>query len=1014
MNPDNEDASYSFYKDKNVSRNSSMENLLLSETPPNPMENLIKRTRERWVEDSSTSECHKCHTTFRIYRRRHHCIKEGTEVTLSNGMSRKIEDIYKDQHVPSWNPDKNNMDLIEKRVDAVFDQGYENCFELTLQDGRTLAATSDHQILASTPRGLEYVKMSDLVPSDRLVCSTLHGVLDDTNNRNEIFSVRDNRLNFARMCGSRGIFDYFWNLTCSKSLQREFLASLLSKTAVLTENSLCLEFYSYGGVNLDQILRRFGIDTSIIVDSLILNVENLLKFSEKIGFRYNLEKQKKLTLITTYHKMKTKDTTYSDFLKEIEFSPENNYFTLGIVSKKEIGTFHVYDLSVPQNVSFVANGVVVHNCYNCGLVFCDACTSHREKIPKVVKKIPTRSGTEEPIDYNTPVRLCSNCFKHYDTIHKLEKLLMVFSLMDLNIFDFKNLSMVCKAWRPMALFYLSKFREIQYKLPNNPYNNWEKQALWSNRTILKSHSIWEIHVIKSVKNDPKRLEEAVRLYYGDTCSVNNSLNGSFNSSFTFGGCGSYDRNSEACWQRMCSRFCSHKLDVERALLLLEVLTPPSDLNRELNTKSFSKIAEQIVNAFDLCDDRILESYLPYILSFAGKNEIVTEWIFFRSSKSVRISNAVYWYLKNNCKTTFSTFCEMLPQNIYSKLIRVQCFVDQIDSVNTNPKERASKDFLNNIISPVAPELGDQKVNQKEIVIKKSATNPIFIPCNKSSILYKKDDIRKDYIIICIIRLMEKILQDSGLDIDLVTYNVQPTSDKDGFIQIVENCETLYGISEKLNTTIINYLMRHNPNESVGNLRKRFKNSCAAYSVIAFLLSISDRNTENLMLTQKGDLFHIDFGYCLDGNDPKIIKTSCIRITSQMLDALGGPESEEYGEFKELCGTIYDILRRHVNTFVCLLSLLPTYKSSSKTSPMVDEKAMMSEIIKRFCPGESYDEAIRNLKTKIDNSTDNSTLSKYHIIDFFHKHNKESTVSNFLGDTVYTAKNLISSVYSYLY
>ena len=171
-----------------------------------------------------------------------------------------------------------------------------------------------------------------------------------------------------------------------------------------------------------------------------------------------------------------------------------------------------------------------------------------------------------------------------------------------------------------------------------------------------------------------------------------------------------------------------------------------------------------------------------------------------------------------------------------------------------------------------------------------------------------------------------------------------------------------------------------------------------------------------MLTHRGDLFHIDFGYSIDGNDPKILKTSCIRITTQMLDALGGTESPEYEEFKEMCGNVYDILRRHVTTFVCLLSLLPSYKTSSKTSPMVDEKAMIAEIVKRFCPGESYDEAIRNLKTRIDNSTDSSTLSKYHIIDFFHKHNRESTVSNLLGETINFAysgtKSLMGGLYSY--
>ena len=83
-----------------------------------------------------------------------------------------------------------------------------------------------------------------------------------------------------------------------------------------------------------------------------------------------------------------------------------------------------------------------HHCYMDGGVYCDACTSYREKIPKVIKKIPTRSGREEPIDYNTPVRLCKTCYDKLTSIHKLEKLFTVFSLLKLDLVDFKTISCV--------------------------------------------------------------------------------------------------------------------------------------------------------------------------------------------------------------------------------------------------------------------------------------------------------------------------------------------------------------------------------------------------------------------------------------------------------------------------------------------------------------------------------------------------------------------------------------------
>jgi len=629
----------------------------------------------------------------------------------------------------------------------------------------------------------------------------------------------------------------------------------------------------------------------------------------------------------------------------------------------------------------------VHHCRACGSSFCDTCSSYREKIPKVIKKIPTRSGKEEPIDYNTPVRLCLKCYNSYQSIHKLEKSFTIFSLLKLDLKDFKAIACVCKQWNMISAFYLSKFREIQYKLPKYSYNSWEKQALWTNRYLLKNHSIWQVHVLRSA--DENQIDDLVELYFS-----NDGVR-KVPSEETMKKIPSEGRMREtkrACWDRMCSRYCKNYMDEERALLLL-------DINDDI-------ISTEVVNTFDRCEDYILECYLPYILykTIEKKNEILKGFVFYRCVKSLRIANSCYWYFKNYSSTLLPELIEILPQSMYSTIIKGQNFVELVKN---------NEILSGKMVSVTEPELGEQEIYSDKISIKESATKPVLIPCDKSSVLFKRDDIRKDYIIICIIRLMEKILKDNGLDIDIVTYNVQPTSENEGFISIVENCETLYGISENLKTTIINYLLKNNPDESVGKLRDRFMKSCAVYSVIAFLFSVSDRNTENLMITNTGQMFHIDYGYIL-GADPKPLRTSCVRITTQMLDALGGENSREYEDFKELCGNIYDILRRHINTFVCLLSLIPKFKTSSKTSPSIDEEAMFLELVKRFCPGETYDDAIRNLKTRIDNSANNSTLSKYHVIDFFHKHNKERTLTTFLETGYSGTKYLLKSMYGYLY
>jgi hypothetical protein len=211
---------------------------------------------------------------------------------------------------------------------------------------------------------------------------------------------------------------------------------------------------------------------------------------------------------------------------------------------------------------------------------------------------------------------------------------------------------------------------------------------------------------------------------------------------------------------------------------------------------------------------------------------------------------------------------------------------------------------------------------------------------------------------------------------------------------VENAKNIYQIIQK--ETIQNYILNHNEDAKVADIKDRFIKSTALYCVISYLFGFGDRHLENIMISESGLLFHIDFGYIL-GQDPKYTNNKYLRVTPEIVNVIGGQDTENYSKFSEICAKIYTCLRKHVNLFSNLLSVIKL------VDPTITEELIKNEIFDRFEVGETHLEAAAHMDLKVRRD---SGSFDYMIIDFLHR-SKNSTL--FKGLT-YMKDSIISTLY----
>uniref|UniRef100_A0A8C5J0M0 phosphatidylinositol-4,5-bisphosphate 3-kinase n=1 Tax=Junco hyemalis TaxID=40217 RepID=A0A8C5J0M0_JUNHY len=310
------------------------------------------------------------------------------------------------------------------------------------------------------------------------------------------------------------------------------------------------------------------------------------------------------------------------------------------------------------------------------------------------------------------------------------------------------------------------------------------------------------------------------------------------------------------------------------------------------------------------------------------------------------------------------------------------------------KQETYREALSHLQSPLNPNIILAEVCVDQCTFMDSKMKPLWIVFNSEEtggggvgIIFKNgDDLRQDMLTLQMIQLMDILWKQEGLDLRMTPYGCLSTGDKTGLIEVVMHSDTIANIQlNKSNMVataafnkdaLLNWLKSKNPGDALDQAIEEFTLSCAGYCVATYVLGIGDRHSDNIMVRETGQLFHIDFGHFL-GNFktkfginrervPFILTYDFVHVIQQGKTN----NNEKFERFRGYCERAYMILRRHGLLFLHLFALmkaagLPELSCSKDIQYLKDSLAL----------GKTDEEALKHFRVKFNEALRESWKTK---------------------------------------
>ncbi|OQR74466.1 phosphatidylinositol 4-kinase beta-like [Tropilaelaps mercedesae] len=174
----------------------------------------------------------------------------------------------------------------------------------------------------------------------------------------------------------------------------------------------------------------------------------------------------------------------------------------------------------------------------------------------------------------------------------------------------------------------------------------------------------------------------------------------------------------------------------------------------------------------------------------------------------------------------------------------------------------------------------------------------------SAIVKCGDDLRQELMASQLLSLLQMIWAEEKIPLWIRPYRILVTGHDSGMLEPILDTMSLHQLKKLHNNcSLVVYFEREfGPRTSEPFLaaQRNFVESCAAYSILSYLIQIKDRHNGNILLDGEGHVIHIDFGFILSASPRNLgFEASPFKLTQEFVQVMGGTDGDMFEYFKML-------------------------------------------------------------------------------------------------------------------